>query len=223
MARPRVLITGFGPFPGVPDNPSSWLAQALAQRPPAECRDDLHVRVLPTEWQATTLMRDFYADLQPTLMIHFGLDQRGKSLRIERSAHNRARRRADACGALPLSPAIHANGPDRIDTAVPVPTLAAHLRRLGLPATASRSAGSYLCNFLYYHSLAWAHRNRCHALFVHIPHVGSRGSMSEAAVLRGAQEILSFMLDVAPAQADGWDSAGPFVASREAMPRAKDA
>lgn len=223
MAMPRVLITGFGRFPGVAENPSSWLAQTLAGRSPPEFHGDLHVRVLPTEWQATTLIPDLYAALQPTLMIHFGLNQRAKSLRIERSAHNRIGARPDACGALPLGPVIHANGPDRIDTAVPVWALAAHLRRLGLPATASPSAGSYLCNFLYYHSLAWAHRNRCRALFVHIPPVGSGNPISERAVLRGAQEILRFMLDVTPARARGRDSADPFVAPTEVTMTAKEA
>ena len=61
MARPRVLITGFGPFPGVPDNPSSWLAEALAAGAAAQADAELHARVLPTEWQAVTFMPDLYA------------------------------------------------------------------------------------------------------------------------------------------------------------------
>ena len=223
MARPRVLITGFGPFPGVPDNPSSWLAQTLGEQAAFDSEAELHVRVLPTEWQVAALMPDFYAALQPALMIHFGLNQHAQSLRIERSAHNRARRRADACGGLPRCPVIQADGPDRIDTAVPVRALAAHLRRSGLPATTSPSAGSYLCNFLYYQSLAWARWNDCLPLFVHIPPVESRGPFSKAVLLRAAQEILRFVLDAAPARTHAGASSALSNAATEALMRAKDA
>jgi pyroglutamyl-peptidase len=223
MAKPRVLITGFGPFPGVPDNPSSWLARTLEKQAAFDSEAELHFRVLPTEWQAAALMPDFYATLQPALMIHFGLNQRAQSLRIERSAHNRAGWRADACGALPLGRVIHAKGPDRIDTAVPVRALAAHLRRSGLPATTSPSAGSYLCNFIYYHSLAWARWNDCHPLFVHLPPVQSRGHFSKAMLLRAAQAILRFMLNAAPAQAHAGASSALSIASTEALMPARDA
>jgi pyroglutamyl-peptidase len=194
MARPRVLITGFGPFPGVPDNPSSWLAEALAAQDTAA---EPHARVLPTEWQAAMLLPQLCASLQPHVMIHFGVSQRAKTLRLERYAHNRISPRADAKGALPANSLIRSGGPDRLDTQLPVPALAAHLRQRLYPATTSHSAGNYLCNFLYYHSLEWAARNDRLALFVHIPLVNGKGPFSEAALLRAAQEILRFVLDAA--------------------------
>jgi pyroglutamyl-peptidase len=200
MARPRVLITGFGPFPGAPENPSAWLAKALVEWAPPECDAELNARVLPTEWRAVTFMPKFYASLQPTLMIHFGIHQQAKALRLERSAHNRTNSRADASGALPPSARVHFGGPDRLDTALPVPELAARLRGCGVPAASSRSAGSYLCNFLYYHSLAWAKTSDSVVLFVHIPPVDAEG-VSEATLLRGAQAILRFGLDLAPVRA----------------------
>ena len=55
----RVLLTGFGPFPGAAINPSAWLAETL----PGHVRGldcDLHAKVLPTEWAAI-------ADLTPRL------------------------------------------------------------------------------------------------------------------------------------------------------------
>jgi pyroglutamyl-peptidase len=195
MARPRVLITGFGPFPGVPDNPSSWLAEALAAGAAPQADAELHARVLPTEWQAVTFMPDLYAALQPTLMIHFGVCQRAKELRIERFAHNRAALRADARGALPPGPTIRPEGHARFDTELPAAKLAAHLAACGLPATPSRSAGGYLCNYLYYHSLDWTERNGSLALFVHIPPVENFG---EAALLRAGREILRFTLAASP-------------------------
>jgi pyroglutamyl-peptidase len=195
MTRPRVLLTGFGPFPGVAENPSAWLAETCAGSP--EIDGELHLRILPTEWAAAALMPRLYANLQPHVMIHFGVSERANAFRIERSAHNRAALRADASQALPAGRVIRAEGPDRLDTALPASRLAAHLRTSGLPAVTSRSAGSYLCNFLYYHSLDWARRQPDPrlVLFVHVPPLtGQGGTFSPEDLLRGAHETVRFVL-----------------------------
>ena len=196
MARPHVLLTGFGPFPGVADNPSAWLAETLAEQRPAP-EFTLHARVLPTEWKAAARLPRVCQALQPQVMIHFGLSEHAAAFRIERSAHNRVAQRADARGALPKSPAIRAEGPDRFDTPFPAAALAAHLRRNGFAAVTSRSAGAYVCNFLYYHSLDWALRQRSArlVLFVHVPPwTRKRGPSSQEALLHGAAETLRFVL-----------------------------
>ncbi len=214
MERTRVLLTGFGPFPGVPTNPSAWLAESLAgQCLSSEVDGETQARILPTEWQAAALMPRLCETLQPHVMIHFGVCEHAKTLRIERSAHNRAAPRADACGALPASPVIRAEGPDRLDTAFPTAALARHLQASGVSAVTSHSAGHYLCNFLYYHSLDWAARQPASpfVLFVHIPSLsGEHGSLTEETLLRGAQEILRFALAHAsngPRVADARDAA----------------
>jgi pyroglutamyl-peptidase len=222
MARPRVLLTGFGPFPGVADNPSAWLAETLAQRPVGQFAAELHAEILPTEWQAAALMPRLYETLQPHVMIHFGVSERANAFRIERSAHNRASRRADAGAALPATGVIHAEGQDRLDTALPADRLSAHLRTCGLPAVASRSAGRYLCNFLYYHSLAWARRQADPrlVLFVHVP---SLKSFSRETLLRGGEETVRFVLGCAEARLRLAPAGSAAVARNAAMLSAKDA
>jgi hypothetical protein len=159
-------------------------------------------------------------------MIHFGVSQRAKTFRIERSAHNRAARRADAHGLMPSAPTIHADGADRFDTEVPAAALAAHLRVCGVPAASSRSAGSSLCNFLYYHSLAWA---RAQAdprlvLFVHIPPPrGRTDCLTQEGLLRGGHEILRFVLDLADAKQKSAPARGAALARSETILSAKDA
>jgi pyroglutamyl-peptidase len=220
MARPRVLLTGFGPFPGVADNPSAWLAETLAQRPPLDVNAELHARVVPTAWQAAQSMPRLYQELQPQVMIHFGVSQRAKTFRIERFAHNRAARRADAHGVMPSGPTIQAEGAPRIDSKLPAAALAAHLRACGVAAASSRSAGSYLCNFLYYHSLDWAARRQTDTrlvLFVHIPPLDS---VSPEVLLRGGHETLRFVL---ACQQKLEPASGPAFARSEAILSAKDA
>jgi pyroglutamyl-peptidase len=221
MARPRVLLTGFGPFPGAEVNPSAWLAETLAAQPPAAELDcELHARVLPTEWESVAALAPrLYEALQPHVMIHFGLSARAQSFRLERHAHNRVAPRADATGALPGSRVILPQGADRLDTSLPASALAARLNERGFAAATSRSAGRYLCNFLYYRSLEWAARqqHRSLVLFVHIPLGAAQGGpLSESQLLRGAQATLRLVLDFARAR-DGvpMDRTGPRLAPSE--------
>jgi pyroglutamyl-peptidase len=196
MAQPRILITGFGPFPGFAKNPSAWLVETLAERERAPGMA-LDARILPTVWEDVALIPGLYRSLQPHAMIHFGVSERAKAFHIEASAHNRVTRRADQRGAMPKSRSIREGGPSRIDTPFPAAGLAAHLRRSGIAARTSRSPGAYLCNFLYYHSLEWTYLQRTVRLvvFVHIPPwTRKRGSQSREALLHGGTEILRFVL-----------------------------
>jgi len=222
MARPRVLLTGFGPLPGVADNPSAWLAETLAQRAAREVEAELHARILPTSWQDAQSMPGVYDELQPQIMIHFGVSPRANTFRIERSAHNRATRRADAHGLMPSARRIRADGADRIDTSLPAAAVAARLRASGVAAASSRSAGSYLCNFLYYHSLDWARQQPDPrlVLFVHVPH---RDALGSEAFLRGGAETLRFVLACADAQQTAAPASGRAFARSEAIFSAKDA
>lgn len=202
MARPRVLITGFGPFPGFADNPSAWFVETLAKRQDLpELKFD--ARVLPTAWEDVALIPRLFETLQPHAMIHFGVSERDQAFSIERSAHNRVARQPDARGTTPEARTIRAGGPTRFDTPFPAAALAAHLRRSGFAARTSRSAGSYLCNFLYYHSLEWAcrRRNAPPVIFVHIPPwTRTRGPFSRDSLLDGGAETLRFVLGYATGQ-----------------------
>lgn len=227
MERPRILLTGFGPFPGVPRNPSGWLAETLAEQLPApELHGRIHVRIFPTEWQAAALLSDLCESLQPHVMIHFGVSEHAKTFRIEHSAHNRTAPRADAGGALPASPVILVEGAGRLDTAFPAAALARHLKTNGVAAVTSHSAGHYLCNFLYYHSLDWALRQSTPplVLFVHVPPTsGKDGDVTDEMLLRGGQEILRFILAFAGEREPTRAAMRPALAQSETLLGAEDA
>jgi pyroglutamyl-peptidase len=196
-----VLLTGFGPFPGVPENPSAWLAETLASSPLARRPGvSLHAEVLPTEWATvSTRAPRLLETLRPQLILHFGLSRSARSFRIERSAHNRIAMRADAAGAPPSRDSVIPAGHDRLDSLFPADRLATHLRQNGVAAAVSGSAGRYLCNFLYYLSLDWARRQpaRCRAVFVHIPSATPQsGPLHRAELQRGAEATLAFALAI---------------------------
>jgi pyroglutamyl-peptidase len=200
MSRPPILLTGFGPFPGAPENVSKWLVEALANAiPPSRLGCALHREVLPTEWaEVSQRGPDLLDRHKPRLVLHFGLNRRARGFRIERSAHNLVEARPDARGALPEGGCILERGRARLDTPIPAKKLAEHLQRNGLPAATSRSPGGYLCNFLYYLSLDWAAKqeDRCHVCFVHLPPGPDQGGpLTEVELLRGAEAALLYLLD----------------------------
>ena len=197
----RVLLTGFGPFPGTPDNASAWLVASLAASSRADT--EVHAEVLPTEWTAVSHHAPRLLDtVAPHVALHFGVSPRATAFRIERFAHNATMARVDAAGAVPQSPGIVAVGAERLSTTVDAGELSRRLTARGLRATPSGCAGRYLCNYLYYLSLQWAARQPapCMVAFVHIPPRPAHGGpFSENELIQGGEEILSYMIEAASA------------------------
>jgi pyroglutamyl-peptidase len=193
MTRPiRVLITGFGRFPGAPANPSGALAKALARRRrPALAGMALRAEVLPTTWTvangfAATLMRE-----DPDIVLMIGLAARRRQVCVETRAVNRAGGFPDATRRRPGARRLDASGPDAIRARAHPASLVRALRLAGVPARASRDAGRYICNAQAYCAYGQARttgRPRL-AVFVHIPRP-NHGRLSMPALLRGLEALL---------------------------------
>jgi len=137
-----------------------------------------------------------HAELQPLVTIHFGVSARATGLRLERTAHNRAEPRDDARGAKPDCQTVSRDGAARIETRLPVTALAAQLRAQGHDARVSPSCGRYLCNYLYYHSLARTGRDGGDVLFVHVPLTRAQGgTLHQDALLSAAEDTLRLVLE----------------------------
>lgn len=171
--KATILVTGFGPFPGMEDNLSGQLATRLAHL--AARRFSAHRivgRVLPTEWEAApALLAQLYARERPIIALHFGVSDKAQGFSVELRAHNRCGARKDAKGQLPGDAVIRSDGPNALRAQVPVEEIVERLSRLGIPAEISTDAGDYLCNALLYHSLQLAASAEGLVLvgFVHVP------------------------------------------------------
>lgn len=153
--RTRILITGFGPFPGQPRNASSLLVEAIAAKAPRLLPGfDVHAATLPTEWLAAPQRLDkLTLELQPAVSVHFGVSHRARGFVVETRARNVRDDVFDACGAVPDAPCIAESGPQELAATLPTGLIVERLRRRGIPVQMSRDAGGYLCNALLYHSL----------------------------------------------------------------------
>lgn len=169
-ARSRVLLTGFGAFPGVPANATSELvpmlcAQAVNRHPDHEFQWD----VLPVTWQGGPLASArLVDDFDPKVIIHFGVSERASGFVVETLARNSCRAAPDAGGALPALDLLHADGPAAFHATLPCKAIVARLLETQVPASLSEDAGGYLCNAVLYQSLLAA-RPGVRVGFVHLP------------------------------------------------------
>ncbi len=170
-----LLLTGFGPFPGAPFNPTTPLVRRLARlRRPGLA--DVHIvgHVFPTSYAAVD--RDLPALIarhKPDALLLFGLATRAKRLRIETRARNALALLPDVQGATVALPKIAPGGP----AARPMPAPAIRLLAAGqaarVPTILSRDAGRYLCNYLCWRAAeaVAAPGGPRLATFIHVPPV----------------------------------------------------
>jgi pyroglutamyl-peptidase len=182
----RVLVTGFGPFPGQPVNPSAELAGRLAAVF-GGCAG-FRAAILPTEYRAgRAKLAAEIADFRPDIVICFGVAAAAEQVRIESRACIRAHpARKDAAGLLPED---IAPGPEHLHSALDLEALAADMWAGGAAAGISADAGDYLCNFIYYTALREG-AGRYDAVFVHIPDPALPGRPEMARLARGAQALV---------------------------------
>ncbi len=172
FAQSKVLITGFGPFPGVPHNISGSFAMALADAA-QDCfrQADFQAACLPTVWQDAPLqLEQLYYKHQPSIALHFGVSHLAKTIVVETTAKN-CTGRPDAAGVTPDMEHLLPGGAKELSATVPVGRLVARLRKAGVPAVVSHDAGAYLCNALLYHSIELMRVLRADGQcgFIHLP------------------------------------------------------
>ena len=187
-----ILVTGFGPFPGAPHNPTAVLVKHLATQRRTSFRVVGHVfetRYDAVDKELPALLKKH----KPDAILMFGLHGRAKTLRIETLARNVLGRVRDAGGHLPRSAAI-IRGAAHMPMRSPAARLARAARRAGTTAQTSRDAGKYLCNYLCWRATESGPRS---ATFVHVPPItrkslrrGSR-KLTPAALQRAASAILA--------------------------------
>ncbi len=207
-SRTTVLVTGFGPFPGVPVNATMRLLPELARAAERQFPDvHLAAEVLPTEWLAAPRrLERLLAELAPDFALHFGVSSRARGFEIERRARNVCAAQPDAAGLPPAGGRLSDGGAEHLHASVPVAHIVERLRRRGIPAFVSRDAGAYLCNATLYHSLSSGRQAPGRRIgFVHLPaslarpggaNRGRTGAcpLTWAQTLEGALEILAACL-----------------------------
>ncbi len=170
-----ILVTGFGPFPGAPFNPTTPLVKKLARlRRPALADATIVAHVFPTSYAAVDdELPKLIARHHPDALLMFGLATQAKRIRVEIRARNAASILPDVSGAAPRSHSVEAGAAAALDLPAPTKRLLGALRGARVPATLSADAGGYLCNYLCWQAVEAARRPRGPRLaaFIHVPPV----------------------------------------------------
>lgn len=188
----NVLLTGFGPFPGAPHNPTGPLVTTLARIAHPGVRRKAHV--FRTSYAAVdSELPALLTRERPDVLIMFGLAARTRHLRIETVARNALSIIVpDVTGTLPQAETIALSGVEAVPLPAPAKRLVAAARAAGVPTILSRDAGSYLCNYLCWRACEAAFKpgGPRLAAFVHVPLVaGLRRGRARGTALTVAELV----------------------------------
>jgi len=204
---PTILITGFGPFPGAPVNPTTPLVRHLAKlRRPGLGDVRLVGHVFTTSYAAVD--RDLprlIARHKPDALLMFGVATRERRIRIETRARNALALLPDATNASLRRNAILPGGPASRRMPMPAARLLAAAKGTRVPAYLSRDAGRYLCNYICWRGAeAVTAEGPRLAAFVHVPPVprtrrrkSQIQRLTAADLARAAEAVLMAMVAAA--------------------------
>lgn len=166
---PRVLVTGFEPFDGESTNPSWQVAEAVAAAVPGVTA----VRLSCVFGTALEELRDAVRAHAPDLVLCLGQAGGRTGLGFERVAVNIDDARIpDNAGRQPVDEPVIPGGPAAYFAPLPVKACVAAAREAGVPASVSQTAGTFVCNHVFYglaHLVA-TERPSLRGGFVHVPY-----------------------------------------------------
>lgn len=189
-----VLLTGFAPFDGAATN-ESW--EAVREAVPALVARGIDAEgvELPVEFGAASeLLAEAVRSLRPRLVIAVGLAAGRTAITPERVAINiRDARIPDNAGASPVDEPVVPGGPVGHFSTLPIKAIVAALAADGVPAAVSQTAGTYVCNDVFYslqHLLATdPELAEVRGGFVHVPSADVVDSPTAARALVRAVEV----------------------------------
>lgn len=163
-----VLLTGFDPFGGDAANPSGEAVHLVASRWTGP--EVLVTAVLPVTFAgAAARLRALMDEHRPDVVIAAGLAGGRAAIGVERVAVNLVDARIpDNDGDQPVDVPSVPGAPAAHFATLPVKAIVARITEAGFPAELSYSAGTFVCNHVFFTALEAA-ASSVRAGFVHVP------------------------------------------------------
>jgi pyroglutamyl-peptidase len=165
-----VLLTGFEPFGGEKVNPSQEIARHWHGRVIGGHR--IVGALLPCVFGAAIIeLRKQIRAAKPVLVVSVGQAGGRAEITPERVAVNvDDARLADNAGRQPVDRPVVRGGPAAYWSTLPVKAITGALRRRGIPAAVSQTAGTFVCNHVFYGLMHELRRKRgVRGGFIHVP------------------------------------------------------
>jgi pyroglutamyl-peptidase len=172
----KILITGFEPFGGETENPSWEAARLLHGMRVGEC--DLVSVQLPCVFSKSLEALENALKLhQPQMVIALGQADGRSDVSIERVAINVCDARIpDNEGAQPVDVAVVQGGPAAYFSTLPIKKMVTTLKSNGYPASVSQTAGTFVCNQVFYGLQHALKDQKVASGFIHVPLLPSQAA-----------------------------------------------
>lgn len=171
----RILVTGFEPFDGHAINSSWEVARALVGAIFPVGQHSAAAQVvgaqLPCRFGAAfNELARLMAHHRPLLVLCLGQAEGRADITLERVAVNlRNARIPDNGGYAPIEEPVVPEGPDTLPSALPLEDLTRDLQALGHRVSISNSAGTFVCNDLFYGLMHVLRDSTVVGGFIHLP------------------------------------------------------
>jgi pyroglutamyl-peptidase len=164
-----ILLTGFEPFNGAAINPA-WEAVRLLDGWSGD-GFRVEVRELPCVFgRAAEALCAFVDEVRPDIAIAVGQAGGRPEISVERIAINVDDARIlDNAGQQPVDVPILEDGPAAYFTNLPIKAMVAAMREQGLKAGVSQTAGTFVCNHVFYALMHHVRGQSVKAGFIHVP------------------------------------------------------
>ncbi|KWV84986.1 MULTISPECIES: pyroglutamyl-peptidase I [Pseudomonas] len=177
----NVLLTGFEPFDKAAVNPS-W--EAVRQLDGVQLCEGVQMvsHCLPCAFAtaAETLLQ-LINELRPAMVIATGLGPGRSDISVERVAINvNDARIPDNLGAQPIDIAVVDGGPAAYFSTLPIKGMVKAVREAGIAASVSQTAGTFVCNQVFYHLQHALVGTGVRSGFIHVPGLPDAGEPSMA-------------------------------------------
>lgn len=161
----------------------------------------MHTATLPTSYaRSAAVLRAAIDKTKPGIVLCVGQAGGRTELCLERVAINvQDARIRDNDGKQPIDEPVVPDGPAAHFATLPIKACVAAMRKEGLPAAVSNTAGTFVCNHIFYAlmDIAAGHPTPMRGGFLHIPYVpeqaarlGGAPSMAVDDIVRGIEIVL---------------------------------
>lgn len=178
-----ILFTGFEPFGGEALNPS-WLAvQEAAEALRAAGNDVVAVELPCTFGESLARLREAVSEHRPSLVICVGQAGGRARVSLERVAINVDDARIpDNAGNQPIDSPVRSGGPAAYFSTLPIKQALQNLTAAGIAAEVSQTAGTYVCNHVFYGlmDLLSTSGDGARGGFIHVPYAPDQAAVHGA-------------------------------------------
>jgi pyroglutamyl-peptidase len=196
----KALVTGFDAFGGDKVNPSARAVRQLKRKLGGVV---IHTAVLPTSYTRSAIaLRGAIHEVRPDIVLCVGQAGGRAELCLERVAINvQDARIKDNDGKQPIDRPVVRDGPAAHFATLPIKACVAEMRKVGLPAQVSNTAGTFVCNNVFYAlmDMAVRHPIPMRAGFLHVPYLPEQAarlgsaapSMALEDIVRGIEIVVA--------------------------------